>query len=800
MSFSTVRRSLFILLILLLLVGSPKQPAQADPGGAQPAPPGEGKDAGWIASEDSWHKPPARPTAFTALTSSTDPFGYTLDDSVAYVWEDITTKGAIAQFPDPTDPDDQYTDLINIGFAFKFYENTYQQLSIGTNGFVTFETGSSSFSNQFMPLDTDPNNIVAPFWDDLHLSSGHVYYWYDSASPHRFVIEWHQVVKFGSTDLLTFEIILFENGDILFQYQDLNGDVSNATVGIEDRDGVNGLLYLYNAPGLADGEAVRFYRPAPAARAKITPVYQSAFFHTNYTQFQALLRNIGELGPDTFNLSAASSAPGWSVSFYQANNNNLLTDTNFDGLVDSGQLAQGASTQIAIRVVAPASAQPTDYTALTLSATSSLDDAQFVTVTLQVAIPAPFAQAYADSQSGMHLNQVWALNSRRRQVATYFTGNTLSLDGRLGGSYLYAWEKNGFSAGVNYSNIEYLILNKFGFITHPATALTQNQNEATPTLLVNARYPAASVASDGKLGLLWVQYKLDLSTLPDIRRNSNVWFAILNAQGNPIYGPVNLTNNNQWRGQGDYDIPLYSSPRLIATDDSRFMLGWLDNRLQTGDNEVNTLYYASYTTGGAQVTASPQVLSQSAAGSTLLLDPDLVTADGGCLFAYTVYDQLAETYAIAYAMLNSAGSVTKSPALIPGSSGWRSDGIRVGDGNLVLAWNNPATDRIAYAVLDASGSTLLSSPSDLPLAGVRKPDYVSATYDEAGHAILTWLDVEWNDFLYYAALDSDGSLLTPPMIFFTGASDNPLIQTSFSGQGNAPYQGVFDTYLAFARR
>src|SRR3990172_9040978 len=165
-------------------------------------------------------------------------------------------------------------------------------------------------------------------------------------------------------------------------------------------------------------------------------------------------------------------------------------------------------------------------------------------------------------------------------------------------------------------------------------------------------------------------------------------------------------------------------------------------------------------------------------------DPDI---------GYTV----TETYSIAYAMVNSSGNVTASPVTIPGSSGWRSDGVRVANGNLVLAWTNPATERIAYAVLDPDGSALLRAPSDLPLAGTRKPDYVSVTYAEGGYAILTWLDVEWNDFLYYAALGGDGSLLTPPMIFATGASANPLVQTSFSGQGNAPFEGVWDIYVAF---
>ena len=49
-------------------------------------------------------------------------------------------------------------------------------------------------------------------------------------------------------------------------------------------------------------------------------------------------------------------------------------------------------------------------------------------------------------------------------------------------------------------------------------------------------------------------------------------------------------------------------------------------------------------------------------------------------------------------------------------------------------------------------------PADLPAVDLRRPDYVSATIDSSGRAILTWVDAEWNDFIYYAALGSDGSI------------------------------------------
>jgi len=763
----------------------------------QDLPPVGKDDSQSVSAYDDWHVPTnhgsfASPTALT----TTDQYGYTMDDTVSYLWVDARASGVVADFI-VGDRDDGHTDAIPIGFDFKYYENIYNQLYISTNGFVSFESGSTTLTNQFLPQDPSPNNIIAPFWDDINLAEiGDVYYWLDDlSSPKKFAIEWNQVVKFGSTDLLTFEIVLYENGDILFQYQDLNGDLVNSTVGVENKEGSDGLLYLYNAPGLASGDAIMFNRPSPSYRVKILPLYQSALSLNRFNRFFASIINTGELGTDTFNLSAHSSSPDWQVMLFQQDGSSPLVDTDFEGLgqVDTGPLAQSAMMEVAVQILPTSSAQVTDYTEVTLTATSSLDASKAVSANFQVAIPASFAQAYADSQNGMQIAQVWEKNARSKPVATYYTGNTLSFDGLYGGKYIYAWEKNGFNQGVNYSNIEYVILNRFGTIAKTTSALTQNENEATQTLFVYGRYPAVAVAPNGYFAVLWVQYKLQLGD--PILRNTNIHFAILNPQGIPSFGPVQLTANPQWRGQGDYNIPLHSSPRLVATDDNRFILAWIDNRLQVDDHEVNRIYYAVYTTGGTSIGGGAQLFAQSTPGSTLYIDPALVASDGGILFAYSIYNQVSESYSLAYAMMDSSGVVTQSIAGIPGSSGWRSDGVRVSTGELLLAWTNQATNKIAYVTLNSDGSALLSGPVDLPSVDMRKPDYVSVTQDKDGHAILTWLDVEWNDYLYYAAIDGNGTVLSPPMIFFTGATENPLLQTSFSGQGIAPYEGVWEAYL-----
>jgi hypothetical protein len=92
-------------------------------------------------------------------------------------------------------------------------------------------------------------------------------------------------------------------------------------------------------------------------------------------------------------------------------------------------------------------------------------------------------------------------------------------------------------------------------------------------------------------------------------------------------------------------------------------------------------------------------------------------------------------------------------------------------------------------VLDTSynriaGPTTLNNPSATTGDG-----YVSVTADAAGHAILTWMDYDWSyrRNLYYALVDGNGNVLTPPMIFRTSQATSPYIFTSYEGYGNTSY-------------
>lgn len=231
--------------------------------------------------------PDSRLSSAPLSSGGPDGFGYTWDDTVASGWVDATA-GTQVNFPGTGSGwDDAFSDPVGIGFDFDFYENDYQQLYPSVSGLLTFGAGSSSLSNVSIPQNASLNNFIAPFWDDLvvggSFNDGAIYTLNGGSEPNRYlIVEWHEVTRLGSDDLLTFQAALHENGDIIvFRFGELNGVLDKATVGIEDGDGVVGLNHLHNSVGLSQGEAALFRGPGPSARGKFLSKYQGGLAINN---------------------------------------------------------------------------------------------------------------------------------------------------------------------------------------------------------------------------------------------------------------------------------------------------------------------------------------------------------------------------------------------------------------------------------------------------------------------------------------------------------------------------------------
>jgi hypothetical protein len=814
----------FVLVVVLLLSGSawlanaqddqpptprPSQPHQPPfPGGVggRPGEPVQNPDGRWSRLEGARAMVPDH--AVVPLASGgPDSFGYTWNDSETLSWIDATGGTDTGLTGDGAD---NSTGPITLPFSFKYYENTYSQVYIAASGYLGF-TNYYYWPDQQDPMPSidQPNNVIAPFWTVTNLSNsgpaGRVYYISGGTAPDRyFTVEWYDVKggtssdSSGGDETYRFEVVLYENGDILFQYHTMvyNDWRYYASIGIEDIEG-GGLGYMdwnnYWDMLPSSGEAIRFYRPAPAARVNINPLYQGNFTRPGgIVTFQIPVRNTGDLGADVYDLTLLST---WPSSLYAADGATLLTDTDSDGVIDTGSVNQGSTANIVAKVQAPGGANVGDALAANVTARSSLNTSKSKTVTLQTSIPAPFAQVYQDEYDGaMSLYLAQPGGQQVKKAANNWYGYEPAVAEAPNGNFAYVWSKGrclGSNCNIYAYDIEYTLLNKYGETVRAVSKLTDNSGATTSTYDL---YPVVAVAPDGRIGILWYRqlYQYVNNAWQD---NYNIFFAVLDTSGNVAYGPVNLTNNSIW-GWNTPDVPQFYDPKIAATGDSRFVLAWQRynraNNCTSNDCSINDIYYAVRNTGGVEVKGITQFTNDTIGSSWEgYYGPNLTGLTGNQALITWYRDSDGDVY---YAVLDSGGNVVKNKTNLSGAGSsswdWGPDAVQLSDGKIIVAWTGDSN--IRFAVLDTAynrtaGPTSLTTP-----AAATGSDYVSVAADNAGHAILTWMDSDWNNRrnLYYALVNGSGGILTQPMIFRTSQASTPRIETSYVGYGNTSYSSI----------
>ncbi len=197
----------------------------------------------------------ANQIAYSAI-NSTQPGG------PAYAWKDISAIGQdiTSNFTALVWPkvarDEGIAGPVNIGFAFPFFTNSFTQLYVSPNGFVTFSPFSGDTStNTILPSAAAPSNAIAFFWDDLMITTGHVFTLTDTING-TFTLEF-QNARFKSTAAtVNCQLILKTTGEILMEYQSMG--VSNAcTVGVQNAARNQGTTVAFNQNYLQPNFAVR---------------------------------------------------------------------------------------------------------------------------------------------------------------------------------------------------------------------------------------------------------------------------------------------------------------------------------------------------------------------------------------------------------------------------------------------------------------------------------------------------------------------------------------------------------------
>ncbi|MCP4168958.1 MAG: hypothetical protein GY759_24105 [Chloroflexi bacterium] len=718
-------------------------------------------------------------------TGGPDDFGYTWDDSVPLDWVDASSGN------------DADSGRIKIGFPFKYYENTYDYLYVSRHGFVAFSDEYLGNVQSRIPNRNKPNDVIAPHWARaFHV--GYIRYLRGGISPNRwFAVEWNNLDSDESR--YTFEVVLYENGDIAFQYGDMTYQESYlcGASGIEDSTGLDGLAVTGICDKVGGDHAVKFNRPAPDARAGMYLVRRSAFSHSGSTAtFHIPIRNTGELGADTFDITLSSS---WPATLYHADGMTPLSDTNGNGAVDIGSLDQGQSKGITVKVQAPSDVDIGAYNEVTLTVRSSLNIAMQKTISLRTAVPTKFVQVYEDDADGaMSIDFVGPYTRFRRKASDdRYWARDLAVAELPNQNIIYAWTNsrciNEFEdeCDIYASEIEYIILNPTGETVRPITRLSDHSGV---TMRTHDYAPALAVAPNGRIGILWYRVRGDEWSG---EFNYNIHFATLDSDGDIVSAPQNITDNEGW-GRGTIS-PSMTKPQIAATDENHFILSWRqytfypnDDCGSSGSNcKIDDIWYALRRSSGSEKKGPTKLTNDTLGLEESFQNPSLTNTNG--LHALLTFTRGSDDD-IYFAVIHSQGYVVKGMTNLSqndGSNDRRSDAVQLSDGRVVVAWSggNYWQPDMRFAVLDTNYN-LVAAPKTLPNpAAVTGDNYVSVTADDSDRAVLTWMDFDHYDRrnLYYALVDGSGSILTPATIFRTSQATDPYIFTSFEGYGNTSY-------------
>lgn len=233
-----------------------------------------------------------------------------------YAWFDTTGFTRLGELGD-----DNYAAIpFEPGMQFPYYDSTYDGVLVSSNGWValgqTNPGGDLDTIANSIPTPIVPNRCVYAWWDNLAVGAGfghgYIYYRWFGFSPNRYmVVTYLDATRVGAdtSNGISFQLVFHEDGTIICQYKDVEtGDLNfdnarNATIGIENPLGTDGLCYLYSVPPLSGGVnglqnrlrpglAIKFY-PEKRDAAAVSIIRPASYEFPGPIIPQAKIRNVG---------------------------------------------------------------------------------------------------------------------------------------------------------------------------------------------------------------------------------------------------------------------------------------------------------------------------------------------------------------------------------------------------------------------------------------------------------------------------------------------------------------------------
>lgn len=178
----------------------------------------------------------------------------------------------------PLNLGDDNTRQVALGFEFEYWGQTFTDVWVSSNGFVSFQ-GPANLCCNGQPIEQAQRNTIYAYWSDLISFTGNPYYRISEGSA---LFGWYNVQEYGTNNSNTFEIGLFSNGSIQFNYGGLSAsgwrDFTAGITGSEADDNVS-LFYGRNPQSLQNQSGLLTYgAPIPdevAIDCNATPLHPS---------------------------------------------------------------------------------------------------------------------------------------------------------------------------------------------------------------------------------------------------------------------------------------------------------------------------------------------------------------------------------------------------------------------------------------------------------------------------------------------------------------------------------------------
>jgi hypothetical protein len=256
----------------------------------------------------------------------------------------------------PLNLGDDNTRQVSLGFEFEYWGQTFTDVWVSSNGFVSFQSAANLCCNG-QPLEQAQRNTIYAYWSDLVSYTGNPYY---RVSDGAALFGWYGTQEYGTNNQNTFEIGLFSNGNIQFNYGSLSAsgwrDFTAGITGPEAGDNVS-LFYGNNPQFLQNQSGLLSYgAPIPdevAIDCNATPLHPSC-------PPASIAINVGAPDPTASALEAAVASVEQTAMQETQEEVQIEDIADIEQVLETAQEAletANASVEAAVEAVAEAAAE-----------------------------------------------------------------------------------------------------------------------------------------------------------------------------------------------------------------------------------------------------------------------------------------------------------------------------------------------------------------------------------------------------------------------------------------------------------